>query len=54
MSPLTPPKKQNIRKTIQGRPLITQAAAGSAEGLGKDLTCNEAEVDALLSNGEST
>jgi len=24
------------------------------EGLGKDLTCNEADVDDLLSSGEST
>jgi len=31
-----------------------QADGGSAEGRAKDLTCNEAEVDALLSSGEST
>jgi hypothetical protein len=54
MSPLTPPKKHNFRKTIRLRPLITQADAGLTEGLGKNLTCNEAEVDALLSSGEST
>jgi hypothetical protein len=54
MSPLTSPKKHKLRKTIHTRPLITQADAGSSEGLGKDLTCNEAEVDALLSSGEST
>lgn len=54
MSPRTSPKNTNIRNTIHARPLITQADAGSAEGLGKDLTCNEAEVDALLSSGEST
>jgi hypothetical protein len=54
MSPLTSPKKQNIRKTIPTRLLIAQADGGSAEGRAKDLTCNEAEVDALLSSGEST
>jgi hypothetical protein len=54
MSPLTSSKKHNIRKTKHTRPLITQADAGLVEGLGKNLTCNEAEVDALLSSGEST
>ncbi len=48
MSPLTSPKKHNIRKTTRTRPLITQADAGLVEGLGKTLTYNEAEVDALL------
>lgn len=51
---LTSPKKHSIRKTKHTRPLIAQADAGLAEGLGKNLTCNEAEVDALLSSGEST
>jgi hypothetical protein len=54
MSLLTSPKKHNIRKTKHTRPLITKADAGLGEGLGKNLTCNEAEVDALLSSGEST
>jgi hypothetical protein len=53
MSPLTSTKKQNARKRIPTR-LVAQADGGSAEGQAKDLTCNEAEVDALLSSGEST
>ena len=51
MSLLTSPKKQHTRKTIRARLPITQVDPGLAEGLLKDLTCNEAEVDALLSNG---
>jgi hypothetical protein len=54
MSPLTSTKKQHARKTIPTRLLVAQADGGSAEGRAKDLTCNEAEVDALLSSGEST
>jgi hypothetical protein len=51
MSPLTSKKKQTIRKTVRTRPSTPRT---DVEGLGKDLTCNEADVDDLLSSGEST
>jgi hypothetical protein len=54
MSPLTSTKKQHARKTIPTRLVVSQSDGGSAEGQARDLTCNEAEVDALLSSGEST
>jgi hypothetical protein len=54
MSPVTSPRKQNIRETIQKRSKVRMTDTGSAGRLGNDLTCNEADVDALLSDGEST
>lgn len=53
MSPLTSPRKQNIRETIQKRK-VRMTDIGSTGRSGNDLTCNEADVDALLSDGEST
>ena len=46
-----PPKRHNDQKadTVQKR-----GGAGVAQRTGDSLTCNEAQVEALLSEGEST
>ena len=53
MSPLTP-KKTNIGETLHKRRKVSRTDAASFKRPGDILTCNEVDVDALLSDGEST
>jgi hypothetical protein len=52
MDTLAPSEQENIRPAPRRK--VKQADAGSPKLKGNDLTCNEADVDVLLSAGELT
>jgi hypothetical protein len=54
MEILPPMDDGNIDQTFHGRPQIRQRKSHAHERLASDLTCNEADVDDLLSAGELT
>jgi hypothetical protein len=52
MDTLAPSEEDNIRPAP--RPKVKRADPGSPKLTGNDFTCNEADVDGLLSAGELT
>lgn len=48
------PEKDTLEKTPHERRNVRQADAPRPKQAGNDLTCNEADVDDLLSTGELT